>query len=126
MVSPFVRSFASEIPQVRYTPFNVLSRARTSFPLTLLPDPPDAKNGTTCGYFQPFVTKISAFANKESVFEVRPFCWTGLTIRLMVMSSVLHRTHSVQFLLDPLLVVVAEIVFKLFQEVFDRVELLQI
>ena len=27
--------------------------------------------------------------------EVRPFCWTGLTIRLMVMSPVLHRTHSV-------------------------------
>ena len=44
----------------------------------------------------------------------------------MVMSSVLHRTHSVQFFLDPLLVVVAEIVFKLFQEVFDGVELLQI
>ena len=27
--------------------------------------------------------------------DVRPFCWTDLTIRYLVLSSVLHRTHSV-------------------------------
>ena len=27
--------------------------------------------------------------------DVRPFCWTDLTLRYLVMGSVLHRTHSV-------------------------------
>lgn len=58
--------------------------------------------------------------------EVRPFCWTDLTIRYMVMSSVLHRTHSVQFFLDSNFVVITQIFIKFFQKVLDRVELLQI
>ena len=58
--------------------------------------------------------------------DVRPFCWTDLTIRYMVMSSVLHRTHSVQFFLDSNFVVITQIFIKFFQKVLDRVELLQI
>ena len=58
--------------------------------------------------------------------EVRPFCWTDLTIRFIVMGPVLHRTHSIQLFLDSILVVVTKIFIKFFQEVLDRVELLQI
>ena len=58
--------------------------------------------------------------------EVRPFCWTDLTIRHLVMSSVSYWAHSVQLYLDSILIVITKIFLKLFQEVFDRVELLQI
>ena len=51
--------------------------------------------------------------------EVRPFCWTDLTIRLIVMGPVLNRAHSVQLFLDPILVVVTQIFIKFFQEVLD-------
>ena len=35
------------------------------------------------------------FLPRQMLDDVRPFCWTDLTIRYLVLSSVLHRTHSV-------------------------------
>ena len=63
--------------------------------------------------------KTAKNAAGHSVFEVRPFCWTDLTVRLIVMGPVLNRAHSVQFFLDPILVVVTQIFIKFFQEVLD-------
>lgn len=55
--------------------------------------------------------------------DVRPFCWTDLTIRYLVLSSVLYRSHPVQLFLDSIFVIVMQIFIKFFQEVLDGVEL---
>jgi len=62
---------------------------------------------------------LALFALCPGFCEVRPFCWTDLTIRLIVMGPVLNRAHSVQLFLDPILVVVTQIFIKFFQEVLD-------
>ena len=56
---------------------------------------------------------------------MRPKSWTDLTIRFIVIDPVLHRTHSIQLVLDSNLVVITQIFIKFFQEVLNRVELLQ-
>ena len=93
----------------------------------------DYPSGIVFGIFDPVGGSDGPFGIVFGIFdpvwasdEVRPFCWTDLTIRLIVLGPVLNRAHSVQLFLDPILVVVTQIFIKFFQEVLDGVELLQI